>query len=75
MAIELTKEECLHTLLAVNAFSMADDCETCKGIAKKIEDEIKRLYELPPGIYLLEIPEFYKALGVVEWEKVIGKDD
>jgi hypothetical protein len=75
MAIELTKEECLHTILAVNAFQFADDCDTCKSVSKKLEAEAKRLYELPADIVLLEIPGAYKALGVTKWEKVIGKDD
>jgi hypothetical protein len=76
--IDLNKEEVLHTLLAVNAFAITDDgfsCEVCSGVAKKLEAETRRLYELPADVVLLEIPEAYKALGVTKWEKVIGKDD
>ena len=78
MAIELNKEEVLHTLFAINAFAITDDgfsCEVCNGVAKKLEAETRRLYELPADTVLLEIPDAYKALGVTKWERVVGHRD
>lgn len=78
MAVELNKEEVLHTLIAINTFAITNygfTCEVCNGVAKKLEAEARRLYELPADVVLLEIPNAYKALGVTKWEKVIGKDE
>lgn len=75
MAIELTKDEVLHTLLAINTFAVTDDgftCEVCNSATKKLEAEFRKLYDLPPETTLLQIPEAYKALGVVQWERQVG---
>lgn len=61
-------------ILAINAISVKGECETCDSAAQKIQNELARLYELPPATVLIQIPEVYKALGVVEWEIVQGRN-
>jgi hypothetical protein len=72
--IDFTKEECLHLILAINSISVKGDCEYCDSAAQKIQNELAKIYELPPESVLIQIPEVYKALGVVEWEITKGRN-
>jgi len=73
--MNFTKEELIHMLLAINAVSFKGSCDHCDSAAKKIQEELVRLYEVPAETVMLVVPEEYKKLGVVSWEKVGGKDD
>jgi hypothetical protein len=72
---EFTKEEYIHMLLGINALSFKGTCDHCDSAAKKIQEELVKLYEVPAETIMLVVPEEYKKLGVVSWEKTRGKDD
>jgi len=73
-----SQTELIHIRLAMTSLQdPLNPCEVCQGVMKKLDDEIiKRglaaLKEVNTCIEKIPVPEEYKKLGVVDWEKENG---
>jgi hypothetical protein len=71
--MDFTQTELIHMRLAMTALQdPMNPCETCDGVIAKIDDELRKMALVKEtGIEKIPVPEEYRKLGVLDWEKEV----